>query len=216
MSSFCSESFSRLWLPSPPARATVPKTFASGGLVPPAHKGAINRNSTGRPSGTSRWLPQASTGSPSASLSRSLAHSLPPSLHLPDRPARCPACLYRVWNLWSFSAFEAHCGCWIQRGEELNPRHVEFLGRKKILKKKKAQSFAFIPALRQEMFRKNCTGNKKGWSEPEVDFLLAGTAGNIMIDRRFYYSSIITPLLWDLSMLFFLPWTAVVIPLVCF
>lgn len=215
MSSFCSESFSRLWLPSPPARATVPKTFASGGLVPPAHKSAINRNSTGRPSGTSRWLPQASTGSPSASLSRSLAHSLPPSIcPTVQRAARLVSTEFGISGASLLSRLTAA----VEYKEERSWIHVtlSFSVEKKYLKKKKAQSVAFIPALRQEMFRKNCTGNKKGWSEPEVDFLLAGTAGNIMIDRRFYYSSIITPLLWDLSMLFFLPWTAVVIPLVCF
>lgn len=121
--------------------------------------------------GTERHLqvhPLPPLAAPSASLSRTLVYSV----HLSVRPALCSACFHGISGASLLS--KAHCGCGIQRREELDPRHAKVLSWKKKRKTKeicgsdsnKELSVTHVSALKQKADGKNCTANKKwpwGW-----------------------------------------------------
>lgn len=155
-----------------------PGTFQSGGLVPAAHRGTINGASPGDWAAPPGGSPP-STGTPSASLSRSLARPVRPSIC----PAHCQACFDWIWNLWSLSAFQGALRLrnTKKRRAGSNSRRVSLLEKKRKRKRKerkrnKEASAALVSALKQEVCGKNCTGNKKQLSDPKVDFLLVHSA----------------------------------------
>lgn len=196
---------SPLFLHSPPQGQQCLNMFKNCVLA--ARKVTINGASQGDQAAPPGGSP-SSTGTPSASLSRTLACSV----HLSVRPVLCSAPFH--WISGASLLSKAHCSCGIQRGEELNPRHAEVLSWKK-KEKRKTKEIKNLVLHMSQLWNSRQTANKKwpcGWLSAapfcRIDILLNR---HLSCHSNHCYCPAVS---YNWSLLFLLPLTAVVIVLI--